>query len=458
MTSSGSVWGKFLLTGLLLALIWIPTLSQTLPAASVTSDLIFLKEQILKYNPGVERYNPRFAAQADSLISRVTSDCDRYVSYTYMSRLCALANEGHFELGSWEDAVHTGILNDIEPFLPFSVIIAENNVYVDGDFTDNAAFERGDRILSINGRMIGDILRTLLDCTPTDGHITTYGMRKIESNFPWYYHFYVEQASEFEIEFEPARKTGPQRITVKALTNTQRKENAYKKKPKQPAKESTMDDFYTLSFTDDYALFTLKSFDFRLVDKFNIKAKDFYSEVFTEIKESYPKNLVIDIRGNTGGRNAFGEGIVPFIMQDETDAPFLKQNISWSGKRTTDKVPKPHKNRFEGNIYVLIDGYTFSNGGVIARYLKEFGNARFYGEEGGMRYEGFVAGSKEYVTLPNAQIRIGIPRYDKVFPPSTKQTTTNRGLLPDVTITRSIQDRLDDKDPVLEAVLADIRG
>jgi len=78
--------------------------------------------------------------------------------------------------------------------------------------------------------------------------------------------------------------------------------------------------------------------------------------------------------------------------------------------------------------------------------LKEYGEAIFIGEETGTCYEGFAAGSKQYVTLKNAQFRIGIPRYHITFDQSKKQITSNRGLLPDYEIEPIIQDLLEEKD------------
>jgi len=71
--------------------------------------------------------------------------------------------------------------------------------------------------------------------------------------------------------------------------------------------------------------------------------------------------------------------------------------------------------------------------------------------------EGFAAGSKQYIDLPNSNIRIGIPHYHIYFSSSKKQTTTNRGLLPDYEVTSSISDVLDDKDIVLEKALSLIK-
>lgn len=138
--------------------------------------------------------------------------------------------------------------------------------------------------------------------------------------------------------------------------------------------------------------------------------------------------------------------MVPFILKKPGQDPFLKKTISWERKERTYKFPTPSKWAFKGNIYVLVDGRTYSAGNTLCRYLKEYADAVVIGEETGTRYEGFAAGSKQYVTLTNSQLRIGIPRYHILFPKSARQTTSNRGTLPDFTIRYTMDDIIQQKD------------
>jgi C-terminal processing protease CtpA/Prc len=144
--------------------------------------------------------------------------------------------------------------------------------------------------------------------------------------------------------------------------------------------------------------------------------------------------------------------MVPYILTESDQPDYLKKSISWKGKKKTYKMPKPSKSVFSGQIYVLVNGRTYSAGSTLARYLKEFSNATFIGEETGTRYEGFAAGSQQYITLPNSGLRIGIPRYHIFFPQSTKQQTSNRGLLPDYQVEYTIQDRINDMDVVMKTL------
>ncbi|MTI19891.1 hypothetical protein E1176_02550 [Fulvivirga sp. RKSG066] len=188
------------------------------------------------------------------------------------------------------------------------------------------------------------------------------------------------------------------------------------------------------------------------MEKHKIKVKSFYKDIFNQLKTNDIKTLVLDLRDNTGGRNEFAEDMVPFILKSENDTPYLKKTISWEGKEKIYDMPKASKDVFSGKIFVLVNGRTYSAGSMLTRYLREFAQATVIGEETGTRYEGFAAGSKQFVTLSNSQLRIGIPRYHITFPPSEKQTTSNRGLIPDYTVEYKIEDLIKERDLHLEKV------
>lgn len=433
-----------------ITLLWgLTALSQTFTKDQVKEDLLQLADKIREFNPGLRAYNPFFDQKVDSIIGSLDSEYNKYESYALISQICALSNEGHFEIGQWTDNVKNEILNDSKPFLPFSVIIVDRKLYVNGDYTDDAVLQVGDQINSINGMSDDDIINKLQLVTPSDGDIETYQYKKIEDNFPWYYYFYIEQPERFDLEL--TRDDEEKKLEISALTKTERQNN-FKKRNESKITEESMDDVFELKLEDGYAYLHLKSFDWRLVEKYDLKADDFYADIFEKINAHGSSSLIVDLRGNTGGRKAFGEGIVPFVRV-ENEVPFLIKNTSWKGKVKTVKKAKSTKNPYDGTIYVLVDGYTYSVGGIIARYLQELNGAVTIGEETGTRYEGFVAGSAQYTTLPHSAIRIGVPCYLKEFPVSSLQTTANRGLIPQYEVQVSLEDRLEKRDPVLEKAL-----
>ena len=118
------------------------------------------------------------------------------------------------------------------------------------------------------------------------------------------------------------------------------------------------------------------------------------------------------------------------------------ESIKYSGGVTEYETPENSQYFFDGKIFVITDGGTFSSGTSLAVFLKELGHAIVVGEETGGRYEGFVAGSSEEVTLPNSGAKVYIPRYNMVNLTAISQKTSNRGLLPDHEVTYTPEEKI----------------
>jgi len=441
---------------LFLIAISLPVYGQNLTDSQVREDLIQLKQAIHEYNPALEIYNRDFNSEADSLISRISENSiSLFDAFKYISQLCVLSNEGHFSLGSWEDEVHAGFLNNEYLYLPISVNVLQGKLIVWLDNSNEQSLDRGDEIVTINDLAAEKILEKIYRSYPSDGDITTYVDRNIELGFSWIYYLYISQDSTFLLDIRDGSGDLKQ-VRIKALTREQQFDNYAKFYPERAADSSSeTDSFHKLKHDGKVSYLTLPSFDYRKVEKFNINSKRFYKDVFSELKEKQISQLVIDLRGNTGGRNEFADDIVPFILKKDAVAPFLKRTISWEGKTKTYRFPKASKLAFTGDIFVLVNGRTYSAGNTLARYLYEYADATIIGEETGTRYEGFAAGSSQYITLKNSQIRIGIPRYHIVFPSSAKQSTSNRGLLPQHKIDYTINDIINhENDPYVDKVRA----
>lgn len=428
-------------------------LAQKIGPTQATEDLNFLMENIQQYNPALSQYHPDFEQGAKAVIANAPKDsCSIFEHFSNVSRICALANEGHFKVGDWKDAVHQGILANTAAYLPLEVAIIGGKLYVMEDYSDEQQLKAGNEVLAINGKTIEDILDQLVAVTPSDGNILTYAHRKIESSFPFSYYFYIERPAVFNLTIQ-TQDQAQKELAIKALIRSTQVDNYKKYYANNTAKETDQPTgFYTLKINDRYALLTLPSFDFKRVQQFDVKSKRLYRTIFKTLRENGVKNLVIDLRDNTGGRNEFADDMIPFILKKPSADPFQKQTISWDEKKRTSRMPRPSKWAFKGAIYALVNGKTYSAGHSLARFLKEHGDATIVGTETGTRYEGFAAGSKQHIMLPHAQWDIGIPRYHILFPVSKKQTTTNRGLLPDYYITPTLEARLNNTDLHLEKI------
>ncbi|MEJ2003935.1 MAG: S41 family peptidase [Cyclobacteriaceae bacterium] len=420
-------------------------------SGQAAEDLQHLITFIKENHPDLEIHAPDFDRKSQEIVQHIDGPLDAFELFKKISAIATLAKENHYDLGNWEDEVHAGILDNSFAYFPFYVRVLDNGVFVYRNLSNKHKIKPGDRIISINGRSIEDILEELYRHIPSDADIETYRQRLLGLTFGWMYYLYIERPESFDIQF--ARGGEAYGLTVAAQTNEEFVAN-YKSNPNGPESPnfSGPDEVYSFVISDDHALLTLRSFSRGNIEEFNIKSKKLYKEIFRRLEEENIANFIVDLRNNTGGRNEFADDLLPYINRHGAEGIY-KTSISWEGKVREYKLPGPDKYVFQGNIYVLVNGRTYSNGSTVARSLREYADAVIIGEESGTRYEGFVAGSKNSVILPNSGFRINVPRYAYRFPPSTIQTERDRGLLPDHIVKPSMNDILNQKDPVMEYAL-----
>lgn len=132
------------------------------------------------------------------------------------------------------------------------------------------------------------------------------------------------------------------------------------------------------------------------------------------------------------------------MIRKEVNVPFKRfirkktKDKGWGNKKI-----KPKSKPYTGNLYFLMDGYSFSatsNLLAIAQYLKL---GVFVGEETRGAKDGCNSGVYKY-ELPNSKLVCYIPMQKSVFTKSLPQK--GRGVFPDYPIVYSKDDVTNNKD------------
>lgn len=228
------------------------------------------------------------------------------------------------------------------------------------------------------------------------------------------------------------------------------------------------------------------------------KHKKFYEEVFKEIDSVKAENLVIDLRDNGGGSLAeiaelysyLADEPFQFLKAGEVNSrvPFLKMAMSNTSSTGTkifagvfspfiavhnvlktkkkdgklyykfkqSKLAEPKENNFKGDVYVLINGLSFSASSVLSNQLQANKRAVFIGEETGGAYNSTVAGVFKVYELPETKLKISIGLMELETP--HKQEPGGYGVKPDHVILPTIKDRRENKDPELNWILNTIES
>jgi len=220
--------------------------------------------------------------------------------------------------------------------------------------------------------------------------------------------------------------------------------------------------------------------------------KDFYEETFQLLDSLDVKNLVIDLRDNGGGRlseikdlySYFARDRFQFILPSEVTnrTPVMKFALSNTNplfvrgvspiivthnllktkkidgklyyKFSASKPSDPKDISFSGDVYILINGNSFSASSVFSNNMQATGRATLIGTETGGAYNGTVAGLFRVHKLKESQvrIRIGLMQIETPF----KQEPDGYGVYPDVEIIPIKEEWLQGVDTEMKWILDDI--
>jgi hypothetical protein len=217
--------------------------------------------------------------------------------------------------------------------------------------------------------------------------------------------------------------------------------------------------------------------------------KSFFARSFRALEENHIQDLVIDVRSNGGGNAANSTLLTRYII----DKRFKLADSLYAVTRTsrynayieksfiyhmmmllvTHKGEdgkyhfgyferhyyQPKKNyHFDGHVYILIGGNSFSATTLFAGALKGQSNVTLVGEETGGGYYGNTAWIIPDVTLPNTQIRFRLPKFRLIVDRSRPKT--GHGVMPDVAAqpsTESIREGIDFKVEKTRELIMDSR-
>lgn len=224
--------------------------------------------------------------------------------------------------------------------------------------------------------------------------------------------------------------------------------------------------------------------------------KKFYKESFAKLDSAKTDYFVLDLRDNGGGRIAEIEKLYSyltdkdyqFIKKSEVNSriPFMKflmsnsmpvglkvfagllspiiitENLLKTKKKDgklyykfkESKIREPDDLNYKGNMYVLINGNSFSASSLLSTHLKATKRAKFVGEETGGAYNGTVAGVYKVYKLPTTKLKVRMGLMQVEAP--QKQEPDGYGIKPDVQILPTVTDRNAEIDTELEWILSDI--
>lgn len=431
---------------------------ENLSPKQLQEDLDHLVAGLERYNPTMYVYNSEilFKERVASIKNSIKKPIDAIEWFKILCLAVEKVEEGHLTIGTKEDAFYRGLLKGNFKSLPLGVQFLGSRAYVWNNLSRELVLERGDEILSINGRSMEEIRKLIFQYTNSDGDIETFKQKRLSKELSARYFWFIEQPNHFVIEYRNRHSESIKVVQLEALTRTEMSEWSTKRALKKEVARG-INAVYNLVLEKEIATLILRSFNEEIIKQNELKPYEFYERIFKRLRKNRVKHLILDLRGNIGGMKEFVDDLLAFTLKKKGKG-VLRELISWDGTTVVSTFPQRNKWFFKGDIYLLTDGGTYSTAALIAQYLSDYGAATIIGEETGSRYEGFSAGNFHYLTLPNSKIQIGIPNKWVKNTLTKPFRAPNRGLSPDYPVEISIEDLLEKRDPVRTKALELIRN
>lgn len=322
--------------------------------------------------------------------------------------------------------------------------------------------KRGTIVTGINGVPVKHIIDSMCSLISSDGYSNIFKYQVISFNFPAFYKNTYGLDSSYNIRFIDTTGKLREKTIYNAAANTDLLNINQQFWPGTITKRQLRK--FKLLGSRNMEIDSLSNTAIISVNTFSEgKLIRFFHHAFKEIKQQNIDNVVLDLRLNTGGTvmacTRLSQYLInkPFNVADTVAAinrsfPYKKYIKPWfiywlsmhiSGRRLKDgrihfryfekhQFKPKKKNHFDGNIYILTGGYTFSAATLVASNLKGQSNVTIAGEETGGGGYGNSAMLLTKIVLPNTRLRITLPLFRMVL--DSTRIKNGRGIFPDVEV------------------------
>ncbi|MBP7707197.1 MAG: hypothetical protein KA243_08130 [Candidatus Aminicenantes bacterium] len=453
---------------------------RTYAVETLRSDLDVLWDVLEEGHGGFDRYTSVEALKKsfEAAGQGISGPLTELAFYTRLLPLVAAIKDGHTQL-TLSSGASTWL--DGQPvFFPFEVRFLGGKVYLFRNLSAEPGVPDGAELLAIDGMPIGDIVAALLPLVPSDAGIRTARLRRLEhpASFGRLLALRYGLEASRRIRFRPVGGGEAREVPVACVTALTTVRTLRERYPVTAERRP----LYELAFRGGTAVLTIRQFGDD-PDKARPRYTEFLDESFRILAEKGARGLVIDLRGNGGGRDEYAKILFAHVM----DRPFLYYWALETKKdrydlfKYTDETPEGaaelarplvpnsrgrfdvtgHPNRgiqatrpplFAGKVAILVDGGSFSATGEVTSAFHYYKKAVFFGEECGSGYYGNTSGFMVTATLPATGIRIRVPLV--LYQMAVDGYPKDRGIVPDFPVTPTIGDLLAGRDPVMDRALA----
>jgi hypothetical protein len=451
------------------------------PKRELQEDYILLRNILEQKHPSIYWYTSKdsmnyyFDEGYNSIQDSMT---ELQFGWKIIAPLTSVIHCGHtsFEMSKgWNHFIK----NKIIPSFPLYLKIWKDTMMVIGNLNrKNRLINNGSFITSINGIKNPEMIDYMFHYLVQDGYSENVNYIRLSSDFPYFHRNIFGLYKSYEVSYTDSAGNIKNAVIpyFQPVSDTTKNKKPIKKRHKiKYTHQQKMEFSRSLQYDSSYALMTVNDFS-----KGHLRS--FFRHSFREIRKNKTKNLLIDIRANGGGDIINSVFLTRFLrntsfkVADSADAtsnnvaPYTRyishgffNNIGLFFVTHKEKDGRYHfgywerhtfkpkgKNLFNGNIYILTNGLTFSASSIFCNDVKGQHNIKLVGEETGGGWYGNSGIMIPDITLPNTKIRVRLPFFKLVQYQHIPVKGT--GVLPDIFVGPNWRDILKGVDTKIEKV------
>jgi len=458
-------------------------------------DYILLREILEAKHPSLYWYTPKdsmdmyFNKYYRSIKDSMT---EQEFGWQVIAPLTDKIHCGHTSFGR-SKAYNKWAANKKFPSLPLFLKCWNDTLAVTNNLNrKDSVLKRGTLVTSINGLKNTALKDAMFNYMVEDGYADNVNYIRLSSNFPYYHRNIFGVSKNYTVTYIDSLGI-EQSISVPAIglvkdslpkrTVAKVKKIKREKRSKREIRQKKLLDQRSLAVdtVNNTAIVTINTFSSGSLRKF-------YRQTFSYIKDAGINNVVLDIRSNGGGRIRLSTLLTKYVSRtnfrvadtafatSKSLRPYSKYikerfinnlGMFFLTRKNKDglyhfghwerKVYKPKTtNGYSGNLYVLINGATFSAAALFSNAVKGQPGVLLVGEETGGGWHGNNGILIPDITLPNTRLRVRLPLFRLVQ--YNHAPKSGSGIQPDIYIPTNYNAFLNGVDYKMQQVMEMIKA
>ena len=431
---SGSVMAIALATAPAYALQNTETAIATAPStvAGYHADLRELGARIKAEHPRPFRVitEEDFDALIEAEIDRLNEDATRADFLWAMSHLIASIGCGHSALPFFnqQDAEI-----EVGQRFPAKVRFHDGRLYITDPLANADRLNVGQEIVAVNGIPVPTLREEIYSRITADVHLPN-GKDQVANVYAT---SYLTYATGFPEQYAVTLRGQSEPIALAALTE-------FSPDPILSPLDACQDELcYERDEARNIGIATLHRIDYYGGERADAFVA-WWAEVMDDLSANDRDGLLIDMRGILGGSGNAGSYMLRHLSKEPFE--FYSENSDPRGRESLFLTQQPIDDGFDGEVYILIDGLTFSAAPHLFAIAQANGIATLIGEPAGGGKS--TNDGKLRFTSTNEDVEYFIARM--IFEVEAPQTGIDEAVRPDIALTYSLDDTIKRTDTMRE--------